>query len=260
MLSWLPLVAGTFALSILTAYGFLRLRCRGIGSPFGPRARWWALTIVMIVAAVSTGLGIALAVNLGSEAVYLGAVLPAGLWFIRLPPQRDRDMRPRTLVALPTLPFSRLYERMGDDMQDWCDTRLRAASAKPQSIADAANYYYEQVERAGLKDGRALANLGRWRESITHKIGIVRMISLDTTPARLRAALQADPSTQRIRVYPADDPPRLARRLETEALNELNLFLAYTYRLGYHRLLIYPYRPSAHRVPARNAEPTASDL
>ena len=38
-------------------------------------------------------------------------------------------------------------------------------------------------------------------------------------------------STQHVRKYAGDDLP-LARRLETEALNELHLFLAYVYRLG----------------------------
>jgi hypothetical protein len=60
-------------------------------------------------------------------------------------PQRDRDLLPRTWPSLLTLPFSRLYDRMGDDMQDWCDTRLRAASAKPQWISDAVIYYHNQV-------------------------------------------------------------------------------------------------------------------
>jgi hypothetical protein len=148
---------------------------------------------------------------------------------------------------------------MGDDMQDWCDTRLRAASAKPQWIADAVNYYYNQVH-GRVRDPRARADLERWRESITHKIGIVRLISLDTTEVRLRDALQMHPSTQNMRKYADDDLPRLARRLETEALNELHLFLAYVYRLGYHKLLIYPFRPSAHRMPVRRAEPTVPDL
>ena len=120
-------------------------------------------------------------------------------------------------------------------------------------------YYYDQV-RGGLKDGQARADLDRWRESITHKISIVRLISLDTTPARLGASLRMHPSTQHIRKYADDDLPRLARRLETEALNELHLFLAYVYRLGHHKLLIYPFRPSVHRAPARRTEPTAPDL
>jgi hypothetical protein len=43
--------------------------------------------------------------------------------------------------------------------------------------------------------------------------------------------------------------------MESDALSELNLFLAYIYRLGYHKLLIYPFRPTAYRarpgVPSR---------
>ena len=265
MWSWLAWVAGTFVLATVVAYGFLRLRSRRIGPLFGPRARYWAVIIIMITAVVSTGLGIALAALIhGVAAVSIGAVLPATLWFANIPPRRDLEMRPRTLTALPTLPFSRLYDRMGDDMQAWCDVRLQAASAKPQWIADAANYYYDQTRAAVLKDGRAAADLRRWRDSITHKINIVRLISLDPPPARLRAALQTDPSTQRGRVYLDDDPQRLARRLEAEALNELNLFLAYVYRLGYDKLLIYPFRSAASRVlptpSARKAEPTVPDL
>ena len=142
-------------------------------------------------------------------------------------------------------------------MEAWCQTRLQAASAKPQWIADAVTYYSNQVQ-GGLRDRRARADLDRWRESITHKIGIVRLISLDTRAARLRAALAMHPSTQHVRKYADDDLPRLSRRLEAEALNELHLFLAYVYRLGHHRLLIYPYRPSAHRATV--VQLTAPDL
>jgi hypothetical protein len=261
MLSWLPWVTGTFVLSTLVAYGFLRLRCRGIGPPFGPRARGWAISIIMIVAAISTGFGIALAAVVHAiEAVAISPVLCGGLWFAKIPPQRDLDMRPRKLTALPTLPFSRLYEEMGEDMQAWCDIRVQAARARPRYIADAVSYYYDQVVgKSGLSDPRHVAVLRRWRDSITHKIAIVRLISLNATPARLRASLQAHPSTQRA-VYPDNDPPRLARRLKTEALNELHLFLAYVYRLGYHKLLIYPFRPTVFQPSARRAESTAPDL
>ena len=260
MPSWVVGVVGTFALSLILAYGFLRLRCRGVGPPFGPRARPWAFLIVVGTAIVSTGVGLLLvAASRHNPATYVGIVVPSGLWLTNLPPRRDRDLLHPTLAGLLTLPFSRLYDRMGDDMEGWCQTRLQAASAKPQWIADAVTYYYDQV-RGGLRDGQARADLDRWRESITHKISIVRLISLDTTPARLRDSLRMHPSTQHIRKYTDDDLPRLARRLETEALNELHLFLAYVYRLGHHRLLIYPFRPSAYRAPVRRAEPTAPDL
>jgi hypothetical protein len=251
MPGWVLSVVVTFALSLLLASAFLRLRCRGIGPPFGRRAKYWALFIVICAAVAATGVGAAiLAASRGL--VYVGILVPGGLWLTRVPPQRDRDLRPATWSAVLTVPFSRLYERMGDDMENWCQTRLAAARPKPQWIADAAQYYWNQVQR--VSDGRVRADLDRWLDSITHKISIVRMIDADVGPDRLRAALQMHASTQNAHKYHEDDPARLARRLETEALNELQLFLTHAYRLGYHKMLIYPFRPSAHRPQAQRAE------
>jgi hypothetical protein len=248
----------TFALSLVLAWTFLRMRCRGIGPPFGPRARYWALFIVVGTAAVSTALGVLIvAASRHSGTAYVGLLVPAGLSLGRLPPQRDRDMRPRTRAALLTLPFSRLYDRMGDDVQAWCDVRVDAARRKPRWIAEAAEYYWNQMGR--VTEGRARANLDRWRDSILHKISVVRLIDLDTSPARMQASLQLHPSTQSRRKYDDTDQARLARRLETEALNELHLFLTYAYRLGYHKMLIYPYRPGAHRPDARPPQPLPAE-
>jgi hypothetical protein len=248
---------GTFVVSLFVAYWFLRLRCRGIGPPFGRRARPWALLIVVGTAVVSAGVGL-LIVGASDHvhAAYTGVLVPVGLWFPKMPPQ---DLTPRTLGAWLALPFSRLYDRMGEDMQAWCDTRIRAAKPKPQWVADAVTYYYDQV-RGRLKDRRSLAQLGDWQESITHKVGIARLILLDTTPARLREAMQNHPSTQkRTGNYTADELLEMARRLESDALNELSLFLVYIYHLGYYDLLIYPFRPGAQRAQPRRAEPTGRD-
>jgi hypothetical protein len=172
-------------------------------------------------------------------------------------------MRPRTWASAPTLPFSRLYDRMGDDMRAWCDTRIEAAKPKPQWIADAVQYYWNQMGR--VTDPRARADLNRWRDSIAHKISMVRLIDLDPGPGRLTAHLQLHPATRDARKYRDDDQARLAQRLESDALNELNLFLAYAYRLGYHKMLVYPYRPGANRPepqpPPRvqPAEPVSPD-
>jgi hypothetical protein len=166
-------------------------------------------------------------------------------------------MRPRTWTSVLSLPFSRLYDRMGDDMQDLCDTRLAGASSKPQWTADAAQYYWHQMSR--VTDPKARADLDRWRDSIAHKISMVRLIELDPSPARLQTSLQLHSSTQHIRKYSDDDQVRLARRLESDALNELNLFLAYKYRHGYHRLLIYPYRAAARQPEAQQPPQAQAD-
>lgn len=249
MLSWVVGVVGTFVVSLALACGFLLLRCRGVGRPFGPHARPWALLIVVLTAIVSTGVGLLLvAVSHRIAAVYAGVVVVVGLWFTRVPPRRDRDMLPRTLASWPTLPFSRLYDRMGDDMQDAQEDTLRVAWAKPQWIADAAKYFYDRIQ-AELRDDRALANLERWQASIAHKINIVELISLDTTPAELRATLQMHPSTPDFRKYAAEDLKRLVDRLESDALNELRLLLAYMYRLGYYGLP--PFTPPVSRSTRR---------
>lgn len=249
MPGWAVSVAGTFFLSLILAYGFLRLRCRGIGPPFGPRARYWAFFIVVATGVVSTGVGLLIVISSNHVPAYVAIIVPSGLWLRKLPPERDRGLLPRIPTALLSLPFSQLYERMGDDMEVWCNTRLRAASPNPQWISDAAQYYYNQVaSRPG--EWRARPSLDRWLDSITHKISIVRLINLDADAGRLRAALQMSASTQSVSKYADDDLPRLALRLETEALNELHLFLAYVYRLGYHTMLIYPFRPPLQRVSA----------
>jgi len=252
MPSWAGGLVGTFVLSLILAYGLLRRGCRGIGSPFGPRARYWAWLILVATAVVATGVGVLIILASSVAFALVGVVVACGLRFVKLPPQRDLEMRPRLLSDLLTLPFSRLYDRIGDDMEAWCDIRERAAAARPQWIADAAQYYYIQLtghpsdERAAgrLRDEKARADLDRWRSSIKNKIAIVQLAHQGAKPDRLRGALHMHLPAQDVRRYGDDDPARLARRLEAEALNELHLFLAYIYRLGYRKLLIYPFRPA----------------
>ncbi len=252
MPNWVVGGVGTFALSLVVACVFLRVRCRGIGPPFGPRARYWALFIVVATALVSAGAGLLIiAASHDTGTAFAGIIVPGGLGLGKLPPQHDRDMLPGGLSGLLTLPFSRLYERMGDDMQDWCDVRLAAAAAEPEWISAAVTYYNNQVVAGRLRDAQAQADLDRWRDSITHKISVVRLINLDADPARIRAALAMHLSTQQTRKYSDNDLPRLALRLQTEALNELSLFLVRIYQKGYHKLLVYPFRPSVEQVRAQ---------
>jgi hypothetical protein len=247
----------TFALSVVLARVFLRMRCRGIGPPFGRRARYWAWFIVVGTAAASSAFGLLIvAASHFSGAVFAGIIVPPGLQLSKLPPQRDRDLLPRTKANLVTLPFSRLYDRMGEDMQAWCDLRIAAVEPQPRYISDAVQYYWNQMRE--VTEGRARGNLDRWRELIVHQISIVQLIDLDASLARIRDALKQHPSTREFRDVTEDDLPELARRLKHYALNELNLFLAYSYRIGYYNMFIYPTRPEPRppkAKPPSKAEP-----
>jgi hypothetical protein len=260
MPSWGVGVAVTFVVSAISAYAFLELRSRGSGHLFGPRAKKWAIAIIVITAIVSTGSGLAIvAVSHHIHAAYVGLVLPSGLWLGKTSAQQRTRRGRRLLKRLASgarLPLDRLYDRMGDDLEVWCDARLAAVSKTPQWVSDAVQYYHEQVANR-VNDSRARDQLGQWRESIEHKIRVVQLINLDTTSTRLDSALQSHPSTRDMRKYAISDLPRLARRLEVEAQNELRLFLASVYRLGYHKLLIYPYRAPASARMRRAPDPSA---
>jgi hypothetical protein len=259
MPGWFAGVAGTFVLSMVSAYAFLRLRCRGAGYPFSRRAKWWAVSVILLTAILATGVSLAVvAVTDQVRAAFLSLVIPSGLWIGQGSTQDGRRRSTawlRPLVACLTFPLAQLDDRMGGDLQDWCDARLEAASGTPQRVADAARYYHNQVATR-LRNSQGREQLHRWRESIEHKASIVRLISLDTTPARLHAALQWHPSTRDSGRHAADNLSCLADRLESEAQNELYLFLAQVYRLGFRKLLIYPLRPPA---PVRARRPPLAD-
>jgi hypothetical protein len=228
---------------------------RGPGYLFGPRSRWWAIVIVAATAVAATGLGVAaVAAGHHMRAPYVGVIAPGVLWLHGVAARRSRQHRglvPRRVAACFEFPFQRLASRMGDDLTNWCDERERAVSGQPpESVTGAATYYCNQV-LVRLKDRRAVAEMASWRDSIRHKIRIVRLIELDTTPARVDAELHAHQATRDIEVYQTRDLAYLADRLRADAENELHLMLASAYRHGYRKLLVYPFRPPRERQQRR---------
>ena len=262
--SWVAAAAGTFALCVLSAYGFLRLRVKGIGRLFGPRSRWRAAAIIVVTALASTGVGLAVAaISHQILAAYVGILVPSVLrldsWSYA-----DRGLgtsRLRSLVsAILAFPLRLLYDQMGEDMQAWCDARFWVVVPlmEPRAISGAAQYYYDQV-KGRIKDRRALAELSGWRDSIEHKANLVRLIAVET-PARLQAALQSHPSTRNMDNISAADLTRLAGRLISDAQNDLNLLLVSLYRLGYYKLPVYQYStpesPASARIKISDREDT----
>ena len=257
MPGWVTGLAGSIVVSVISAYVFLRIRCRGSGNPFGPLARRWAYTVILLTAAISTGLGLAVVAASGHvRTAYVGLILPSSLWLGKVTADRARtrgSLLPRRLASGLTFPLRRLDGRIGDDMQYWCDARSRAAAVTPQWVADAAQYYYNGV--AGrLKDARAAADLNKLRESIQHKIKVLRLVDLNS-PVKLTDALRSHDSTRDMHQFTPGDP-QLGPRLRAEAEHELDIMLAKVYRLGFHKLLIYPFR--APQPPARRRGPSTS--
>jgi hypothetical protein len=232
----------TFALSLFLSCRFLRMRCRGVGTPFGPRARSWGAFIAVGTAAVSTAVGMLIVVaSSHSGAAFAGVIVAPGLLLSRVPPQRDLEVRPRTRAHLLTLPFSFLADRIGEDMQAWCDYRMAAAKSEPRYLGYTVQYYWNRM--TGVRDQRTRDILDTYRKSIVHKMDCVRLIDLDASHAKLRDAFQQHPSTQHIRTFTDDDLIWLSKRLESDAESELCQFLSRAYQLGYHKMLVYPFRP-----------------
>jgi len=258
MPGWVTGVIATFVLSTASAYVFLRLRCKGTGSPFGPHARWWAGAVIVITAGVSTGLGVA-AVAAGDHMgpAYIGLILPSGLWLAKVSTQRSRQWRDsqwgKRLDASLNFPLRRLDDGISEDLEQWCEARVQAVTKLPLRTSEAAQYYYSQVANR-LKDRTELDELARWLGSIEHKTEILQLIRLDTTTDRLQAALQSHFSTSPLQKY-LRDRARLAARLESDAQSELHLLLSSLYRLGYHKLLIFPARAQASAHIRRHPVP-----
>ena len=258
MPSWV-IIAGTVVISLVSAYGFLRLRCRGTGNPFGHRARWWAITIVVITAAVSPG---------ARPGRHCGGQSHDRRLCRPHPAQRPvaGEGGPASVLGGAAARWPGIWSpwppsRFAASMTGWATTcRLGAipGSGRRRGCRSGCRMRRSTTTARSRAGGhRACDQLSRWRESVEHKIRIVRLIDLETTAARLEAALQDHPATRDSRKYAVDDLPRLTRRLIAEAENELHLFLALVYRLGYHSLLIYPFRPEPLPRPSP-LRPTAS--
>jgi hypothetical protein len=245
----------TFALSLFLSCRFLRMRCRGVGTPFGPRARSWGTFIAVGTAAVSTAVGMLfVAASSHSGAAFAGIIVAPGLLLSKVPPQRDLEVRPRTKAHLVTLLFGLLSDRIGEDMKAWRDYRMAAANSEPRYLGYTVQYYWNRMK---IGDQRTRDILDTYRKSIVHKMDCVRLIDLDASHAKLRDAFQQHPSTQHIRTFTDDDLIWLAKRLESDAESELRQFLSRAYQLGYHKMLVYPFRPDppAPGAPPPRAEP-----
>jgi hypothetical protein len=240
MPGWVVSVAWTALASMVSACAFLLARCRGLGRPFGPTSKWWALAVVVITSVLATGAGVAVATaGHHLRAAYIGLVVPSGLWLGKTAERRSRpELRwlPAALASWFTFFVRRMDDRMGGDLEAWCDARLRGASGSQKVLREATIYYHGRItERLPRGDRRRV--LDRAKESILHKIEVARLISLDTTQERIDTALSAQSSTRSL--VGRFTRENLEIWLLDSAENELHAMLADAYRWGCGKLLIY---------------------
>jgi hypothetical protein len=227
MPGWVASVALTALLSMASACVFLLARCRGVGRAFGPTSKWWAFSVIVITCVVAT---------------YIGLAVPSGLWLGKVAKQRERRRRrwlPEAEVLASWLTFTvrRMDDRMGDDLDVWCEARVRSACSSPRLLRDATVYYHDRIVRRWPKDDRRRQALDREKDSILHKVEVVRLINLDTTQQRIDTALRAHPATSPlVGRFTRED---LANRLLDSGENELRVMLSDAYRQGRSDLLIY---------------------
>src|SRR5262249_8738060 len=72
----------TLVRACVSAAFFLQLRCEGKGRMFGPRGRWWALSVIGLTGILSTAAALGLAIvghYLPAAVLSLGVVAPSAL-------------------------------------------------------------------------------------------------------------------------------------------------------------------------------------
>jgi hypothetical protein len=241
---WVAGVALTGLLSIISAWGFLLARCRGVGRPFGPTSKWWAVAVVLITGAAASVLGVAgAAAGHHVRAFYIGLAVPSALWFDKAAKQRGsregsgNSWLPEALVVWLTFFIQRMTDRIGDDLETWCDERLSAVSGDPRILRQAAVYYHRHIVVRFLRNDVHRKDFDVALEAILHKLDVINLISLDTTAERLNVALRRHISTRSLAARYA--PSDLVSRLQDSAENDLRFMLADAYRRGCDKLVIY---------------------
>jgi hypothetical protein len=244
MPGWVTGVVLTGLLSIISAWGFLLARCRGDGRAFGPTSKWWAVAVVLTTGAAASVLGVAgAAAGHHVRAFYIGLAVPSALWLDKAAKQRSsreggsNTLLPEALVVWLTFFVQRMDDRMGDDLQAWCDDRVRVASGNPLLLLEAARYYHGCIVVRFRRNDACRKDFDVAMESIRHKVEVIRLIDRGATEDRVNTELRKNPSTRPL--AGRYELGYLESRLQDSAENDLAFMLAEAYRRGCDKLVIY---------------------
>jgi hypothetical protein len=251
---------GTLGLSItlvtacISAAFFLLLRCEGKGPAFGPRSRWWALSVVILTGALSTAVALVTLLvvhHLPSAFISLGILAPSGLWLGQIRPdtgERRNLYRDASTLWLTWL-LARMQEGMAEDRMEWCEAHADPAWDTHDLIM-AARFYHDYLHERLSAEERRRYRINALMRNIELRLDVARLIDGRAGRSKIIAALNTSRLSQEARYRRSvDEPALLGSRLRHDGQRDLGRLLGVAYNSGFRRL--EPYAPPA-RTPPRD--------
>ncbi|GGO71355.1 hypothetical protein [Nonomuraea cavernae] len=247
----------TVGLAMVSAIGFLLLRCQGKGRPFGPAGRRLAVAIVMLTGLVSASVALVGGIVLDQYlSTLLGAVAPSGLWFSQVragEPERrtvGKEMATFWLVSL----LARLDQAMAEDQRVWCERRVDD-SWSVYELSLAAIRYHERICDRLAPEQRRRERVHARLEAIERRLDVAALIEDGASRSKVVTALGGSRHTKLARYERyLHDLTRLHGILRHDAENDLLRLLASAYRAG-HRSLPRYVPPSRSRTVIEPVSP-----
>jgi hypothetical protein len=255
----------TFALACISASLFLVLRCEGKGRVFGPRSRWWAVSVIALTSVLSTAaafITVTAAHHLPKAFLALGVLVPSSLWLGEIrqgSAERRNAYRDASTLWVASL-LARMHEAIAEDRMDWCDAHLDP-HWEPDEMLRAARFYHDYLEERLSPDERRRARLRWLLHNIEARLDLARFIESGVVRAKVAAALGASRLAQESRYRRSlDDLGRLAALLRHDAERDVARMLSTAYNRGYHRLPRYsrglgPSPAAGPRIGSRRSHP-----
>ncbi len=250
----------TFFLACVSAAFFLQLRCEGKGRALGPSSRWWALSVVALTGALSTGAAVALVTvghHLPSAFVSLGVVAPSGLWLghIRQGAAEHPSVSRSASTLWLTWLLGRMSEGMAEDKLAWCDRHVDPTWHADELLM-AARFYHDYLQERLSAEERKRYRIRWLMQNIEVRLDVVRLIDGSAGRPKVIAALKTSRLAEEARYRRSlDDLTRLGNLLRHDAKRDLGRMLSAAYNCGFHRL--EPYLRPVRGTP-RADPPTGS--
>ncbi|NRQ33460.1 hypothetical protein HII36_16625 [Nonomuraea sp. NN258] len=251
----------TVGLAVVSATGFLLLRCQGKGRPFG-RSGWpLAAAITLLTGAVSAGFALLGGALLSEHlATVLGAMAPSGLWLSQMRTREDyrrslaREAATFWLVSL----LAKLDQAMAEDQRRWCEKRVDE-SWSVHELSMAAHRYYERIRERLSAEERRRERVHARLDAIERKLDVAALIEDGAARSKIVTALNGSRHTKLARYERyLNDPTRLHDILRLDAESDLMRLLASAYRSGYRSLPRFTPASGNGKTPSMNgasAEP-----